>query len=128
MVAKPYIVKVRGIDDIVNLALAAQVLLVHRVSANSKSILYIPFPVYNSLAIYYCVVDEDMKGKYILFNRFTGEVQVSEKYVNDSKFIVIPIVDITEQELLPKELIKSYSKKKSKKKREIVNIMRLNGN
>jgi len=43
-------------------------------------------------------------------------VQVSESYVNDSKFVVIPIVDVVEQELLPKELIERYRKKPKKKK------------
>jgi len=115
VVAKPYIIKVRSVDDIVNLVLAAQILLIHRVSADSKSILYVQLPVYNSLAIYYCMVDENVKGKYVLYNRFTGEVQISEKFVNNSKLIVIPIVDIMEQEMLPKELIESFSKKKSKR-------------
>jgi hypothetical protein len=116
MVAKPYMVKVRGVNDLVNVAVAAQVLLVHRTSIYSKSILYVPFPAYDSLAIYYCEVEETFRGRYFLFNRFTGDVQVSESYVNDSKFVVVPIVDVVEQELLPKELVEKYKKKTKKKK------------
>ncbi|MCC6050343.1 MAG: hypothetical protein LM580_06535 [Thermofilum sp.] len=102
-----------------NVAVATQVLLVHRLNTDSKSIFYIPFPAYDSLAIYYYEAEEAFKGKYFLFNTFTGEVQVSESYVNDSKFIVIPIVDVVEQEFLPKDFIeKYYIKKKSKKKKE----------
>jgi hypothetical protein len=112
-------VKVKSVTDLVNVAVATQVLLVHRLNTDSKSIFYIPFPAYDSLAIYYYEAEEAFKGKYFLFNTFTGEVQVSESYVNDSKFIVIPIVDVVEQEFLPKDFIeKYYIKKKSKKKRE----------
>jgi len=118
-VSKPYMVKVKSVTDLVNVAVATQVLLVHRLNTDSKSIFYIPFPAYDSLAIYYYEAGEAFKGKYFLFNTFTGEVQVSESYVNDSKFIVIPIVDVVEQEFLPKDFIeKYYIKKKSKKKKE----------
>lgn len=111
-------VRVKSVTDLVNIAVAAQVLLVHRIDADSKSIFYIPFPAYDSLAIYYCETEGTLKGKYFLFNRFTGEVQVSENYVNDSKFVVIPIVDVIEQEFLPKDFMEKYhSKKKSKKKK-----------
>jgi len=118
-VSKPYMVKVKSVTDLVNVAVATQVLLVHRLNTDSKSIFYIPFPAYDSLAIYYYEAEEAFKGKYFLFNTFTGEVQVSESYVNDSKFIVIPIVDVVEQEFLPKDFIEKYcTKKKSKKKKE----------
>ena len=117
--SKPYMVKVKSVTDLVNVAVATQVLLVHRLNTDSKSIFYIPFPAYDSLAIYYYEAEEAFKGKYFLFNTFTGEVQVSESYVNDSKFVVIPIVDVVEQEFLPKDFIeKYYIKKKSKKKKE----------
>jgi len=109
-------VKVRSVEDLVNVAVATQALLVHRLNVHSKSILYVPFPAYDSVAIYYCESEGAPAGKYFLFNRFTGEVQVSESYVNDSKFVVIPIVDVVEQELLPKELIERYRKKPKKKK------------
>jgi len=115
-VVKPYMVKVRGVDDLVNVALAAQVLLVHRTSVHSKSILFVPFPSYDSLAIYYCDVEGAFKGSYFLLNRFTGDVQVSESYVNDSKSIVVPIVDVVEQDLLPKEFMEKYKVKTKKKK------------
>ena len=116
MVVKPYMVKVKGVGDLVNVAVAAQVLLVHRASVHSKSILFVPFPSYDSLAIYYCEAEGAFKGRYFLFNRFTGDVQVSESYVNDSKFVVVPIVDVVEQELLPKEFTEKYKKKTKKKK------------
>jgi hypothetical protein len=117
-VSKPYMVKVKSVTDLVNVAVATQVLLVHRLNTDSKSIFYIPFPAYDSLAIYYYEAEEAFKGKYFLFNTFTGEVQVSESYVNDSKFIVIPIVDVVEQEFLPKDFIEKYYIKKSLRKRK----------
>jgi hypothetical protein len=112
-------VKVKSVTDLVNVAVATQALLVHRLNVHPKSILYVPFPAYDSVAIYYCEAEGAPAGKYFLFNTFTGEVQVSESYVNDSKFVVIPIVDVVEQEFLPKDFIeKYYIKKKSKKKKE----------
>jgi hypothetical protein len=116
VVVRPYMVKVKGVDDLVNVAVGAQVLLVHRTSAHSKTILFVPFPSYDSLAIYYCEVEGAFKGRYFLLNRFTGDVQVSESYVNDSKFVVVPIVDVVEQELLPKEFMEKYKVKTKKKK------------
>ena len=115
--ARPYMVKVKGFEDLVNVAVATQALLVHRLSFHTKSIFYVPFPAYDSVAIYYCETEGAPKGKYFLYNRFTGEVQMSENYVNDSRFVVIPIVDVVEQELLPKEFIEKYKKKPKKKKK-----------
>lgn len=115
--AKPYLVKVRGIEDLVNIAVAAQLFIVHRVNIDSSSIFYVPFPAYDAVSIYYCETEGEVGGKYLLFNRFTGEVQVSESYVNDSKYIVIPIVEVLEQEILPKDLLeRSKQKQRGKKK------------
>jgi len=115
-VAKPYMVRVRGFEDLVNVAVATQALIVHRLNFHTKSVFYVPFPAYDSVAIYYCELEGTLRGKYFLYNRFTGEVQVSESYVNDSRFVVIPIVDVVEQELLPKEFVERYKKKPKKKK------------
>jgi len=119
-VARPYLIKVKGVEDLVNVAMTTQIFVVHRISVDSgKSIYYVSLPSYDSLAIYYCEVKDGSSGKYFLFNRFTGEVQISDRYVDDSKYIVIPIVEVVEQEIIPKEIIeKSSSKKKGKKKRK----------
>lgn len=116
--AKPYLVKVKSIEDLVNIAVAAQLFIVHRVNVDASSIFYVPFPAYDAVSIYYCETESEVAGKYLLFNRFTGEVQVSESYVNDSKYVVIPVVEVLEQEILPKELLERSSKKKGKKKKK----------
>ncbi|MEM0118889.1 MAG: hypothetical protein QXJ38_00630 [Thermofilaceae archaeon] len=115
-VAKPYLVRVKSVEDLVNIAVAAQLFIVHRVNVDARSVLYVPFPAYDAVSIYYCETEGVIAGKYLLFNRFTGEVQVSESYVNDSKYIVIPIVEVLEQEILPKELLEKSRQKKGKKK------------
>lgn len=117
--ARHYMIKVKSIDDLVNVAVAAQTPLIHRVVTGSKVIFYLPFPVYDSLAIYYYETEKDMKGKYFVLDRFTGNIQISENYVNDSKSIVIPIVDVVEEGLLPKDfLIEQKKTPKKKKKKE----------
>lgn len=113
--AKPYLVKVKGLEDLANIAMAAQLFLIHRVNIDTKSIYYVPFPSYDAITIYYTEIDNKMIGKYLLFNRFTGEVQISDNYVNDSKHMVIPIVDVIEQEILPKDLIEKDRKERKKR-------------
>lgn len=116
--AKPYLVKVRGIEDLINVAVATQLFIIHRLNVDAKSIYYVPFPTYDAVAVYYCETESRSKEKYLLFNRFTGEVQMSDSYINDSKYIVIPIIEVLEQGLLPKELLEKNIVKKSKKKKE----------
>ncbi|MCS7105185.1 MAG: hypothetical protein NZ954_06450 [Thermofilaceae archaeon] len=116
--AKPHTIKVKSMLDLANVAVAAQISLVHRLNIDSKSIFYIPFPNYDSIAIYYYETEGQPKGRYLLFNRFTGEVQLSENYVNDSKYVLIPIVEVEEQEVLPKEILDSYSKSKKNKSKK----------
>ncbi len=114
---KPYLVKVRGIKDLVNVAVATQIFMVHKLSTETTDILYVPFPSYDSVAVYYCEANERVNGKYLLFNRFTGEVSVSDSFTNDSKYVLIPIIEVVEQEILPKEFLERYQRRRKKAKR-----------
>lgn len=115
---RPYIVKVKSVEDLVNVAAASQLTLVHRVTIEGDSnLLFVSLPFYDSAAIYYCEVNSDLRGKYILFNRFTGEVSLSNEYVSDSKYVLIPVIGITEWQLLPKELLERVECRKKKERK-----------
>ncbi|MGC9108355.1 MAG: hypothetical protein ACP5IE_09265, partial [Infirmifilum sp.] len=50
-------------------------------------------------------------GVYILFNNFSGEIILSNKWVSDSKFLIIPIVEVEAQSFFsPKEFLQEVRK------------------
>jgi len=115
---RPYLVRVKELRDLVSVAVASQVYLLHHVELDGRHIYYVPFPAYDTHIIYYYESRGKVKGRYVLLNKFTGDVALSDKMANDNRVMVIPVVEVVEQDLLPKELAKKKEKgKKSKKKR-----------
>ena len=115
--AKPYLIRVKSLQDLVNVAIAAQVFILHHVELNGKHVYYLPFPSYDSHIIYYYESNEEVKGRYILFNKFTGSMEVSDWMSGDSRVLVIPVVEVLEQDVLPKNVGKKSKKEKKRKKR-----------
>ncbi len=117
--AGPFVVKVKSLRDLVNVAVAVQIPIVHRIELGDKNIYYVPFPLYDSHTIYYYETDNTVKGKYIVMNRFSGDVHLYNEFTNDSKSIIIPIIEVAEQNVLPKQITSlggSEKKKKAKAK------------
>ncbi|MEM1509011.1 MAG: hypothetical protein QXY49_06915 [Thermofilaceae archaeon] len=113
--AGPFVVRVKNLRDLVNVAVAVQIPIVHRVELGDKNIYYVPFPLYDSHTIYYYETDNAIKGKYIVMNRFSGDVYLYNEFTNDSKSIVVPIIEVTEQNVLPKQIMSLGDTEKKKK-------------
>lgn len=110
--ARPYLVRVKELRDLVSVAVASQIYLLHRVELNGRHIYYVPFPAYDAHIIYYYEGRSKVEGRYVLLNKFTGDVLLSDEMANDNRLMVIPVVEVVEQDLLPRELTKKEKDKK----------------
>jgi len=111
-------IMVRNLDDLVKIALSAQTYLVHRVHLGKHTVFFVPFPMLNSGAIYYHATEEWVRGSYILYDKFTGEIKLDDKLGDEGRYVTIPVVEVVKQDIIPNDLLKEEKKKKEKKKRE----------
>ena len=55
--------------------------------------------------LYFVKLQDDKKGKYIVYNTLSGEMSFSQRVRTDPNLNNIPIIEIVNQDLLSKELV-----------------------
>jgi len=92
---------------LVNIAVAAQISIIHHAKIKERHVYFIPFlPVGDSSIIYYVEFDEPLDCSYLIYNNFDGSISYSDKIRNDAKLLFIPIIEVVEQNILPEKLFK----------------------
>ncbi len=113
---KPRVIKLKSIVDLVHVLNVSQLAIIHHIVVDSKHIYFIPTPCLgDSGVIYYYESEEPFNGRYIIFNKFTGEVGFSNNISGDSRLTYIPIVEVEKQNLFAEKVFVERKKKKAKK-------------
>ncbi len=101
------VMKLRSIKDLVNVAISAQVPLIHHAVIRGRHVYFIPYmAVGDSSIVYYVESDSPIKYKYLVYNNFDGSVSFENRIKNDARLSFIPIVEVEEQNLLPEKMFK----------------------
>ncbi len=114
----PKTVKLKDIEDLIHVLNVAQLPLLHHVSVDSRHIYFIPMGIIGDVSIvYYVELEKPLTGKFILYNTFTGEIRPSSSWTSDSRYMVVPIVEVEEHNLFAEKIFFSNNKEKRKNKR-----------
>lgn len=95
-------IQLRGLRDLVHVLSVSQIPLVHHIGLDGLHVYFVPIAISSdSSVIYFYATETPLKGGFLLFNNFSGEVTVSEQWVSDSKHTVIPIIEVDNQNIFP---------------------------
>ncbi|RLE60768.1 MAG: hypothetical protein DRJ35_02390 [Thermoprotei archaeon] len=111
--SKPKTVKLKYIEDLIHVLNVAQLPIVHHVSVDSRHIYFIPVGMLGDIGIiYYIELEKPLSGKFILYNTFTGEIRSSSVWTSDSRYMVVPIVEVEKHNLFAEKIFIEDGKKK----------------
>ena len=114
------LIRLKRLEDLVHVLNVVQVPIVHHLALDSRHIYFIPFFLStDSSIIYFYENERRLEGKFLLFNNFTGEVDITDKWTSDTRFTIIPIIDVEYQNVFPeKQLLSELRNQHAKEKRE----------
>lgn len=99
-------IRLRSIRDLVHVISISQIPLVHHIGLDGVHVYFVPIAISSdSSVIYFYASENPLKGNFLLFNNFTGEVVVSEQWVSDSKHTVIPIIEVDSQNVFSEKVL-----------------------
>lgn len=112
---KKYI-RLKNIKDLVEVAIWSQTPVIHYMNVNDKHIYFIPYTILGYSSIVYFVENSDkIDSRFIVYNRYNGDLSYSDNVPTDTTLETIPIIEIAEQNVFD---IKIFGKRKKKKKEE----------
>jgi hypothetical protein len=113
-------IRLKRLEDLIHVLNVVQVPIVHHLALDSRHIYFIPFFLStDSSIIYFYENERRLEGKFLLFNNFTGEVDITDKWTSDTRFTIIPIIDVEYQNVFPeKQLLSELRNQHAKEKRE----------
>jgi len=108
------LIRLKRLVDLVHVLNVSQLPLIHHYQLNGSHIYFVPVTLGGEPSvIYYYEAPQPLQGAYILFNNFTGEILISNTWASDSKFSIIPIIEVENQSFFSeKELISELAKRK----------------
>jgi len=114
------LIRLKRLEDLIHVLNVVQVPIVHHLALDSRHIYFIPFFLStDSSIIYFYENERRLEGKFLLFNNFTGEVDITDKWISDTRFTIIPIIDVEYQNVFPeKQLLSELRNQHAKEKRE----------
>ncbi|AKG38042.1 MAG: hypothetical protein ACP5II_00240 [Infirmifilum sp.] len=106
------LIRLKRLIDLVHVLNVSPLPLIHHYTLESMHIYFVPVNLGGEPSvIYYYESPQPLQGVYILFNNFSGEIILSNKWVSDSKFLIIPIVEVEAQSFFsPKEFLQEVRK------------------
>jgi hypothetical protein len=99
-------VQLRSLRDLIMLVASSPSSGVIQHIANGNSNLY--FLVGGTLheMFLYCVIEKErLKGNFITYNSYSGEIGSSDKMMHEPNASSFPVVEIVNQDLLPEDLL-----------------------
>ncbi|RLF04920.1 MAG: hypothetical protein DRJ64_06245 [Thermoprotei archaeon] len=113
-------IKLKSLEDLVNIIVAAQIPLVHHLVIEDKHIYFLPFIGLGNVGIiYYLETSQPLDGKYIVYNKFNGKISVEKEYKGgDTRLTHVPIVEVIDQNAFSRKTFRIEKKKKKKKEKK----------
>lgn len=99
-------IRLKSLRDLVHVLTVSQVPLVHHVSLDGVHVYFVPMAISGDFSVIYFYASETpLDGGFLAFNNFTGEVIVAKEWLSDTKYTVIPIVEVDSQNVFPEKLL-----------------------
>jgi hypothetical protein len=99
-------VQLRSLKDLIMLVASSPSSGVIQHLANGKSHLYfLVGGTLHEMFLYFVKENEPIKGNFITYNSYTGDIGASEKMQHEPNVSGFPVVEIVKQDLLPDDLL-----------------------
>lgn len=114
------LIRLKRLVDLVHVLSVSQIPLIHHYQLDSTHIYFVPaIGGGEPSVVYYYETPQPLQGAYILFNNFTGELLLSNEWLSDSKFTIIPVVEVEKQSFFSdKELLSELRSLRMHRKKE----------
>ena len=97
-------VQLKSMRDLVMLVASSPTMNVIQHLPNGESHIYfIIGGTLSEIFLYFIKEEEGIDGSFITYNSYTGEIGTSEKLLHEPNINSLPVVEITNQDLLPTE-------------------------
>jgi len=98
-------INLKDLRDLVILVSSAHSAMLHHLALKEGHLYFVVGGTLTETFIYFVKLRQGIEGRYVLYNTLTGDIRFSPTVRTDPNVSSIPIVDITSQDLLSKELI-----------------------
>jgi len=85
--------KFKTFDDLVKFVANSQIPFIYHTTIKDKAIYFVHIGFIEGM-VYYVELDEPIKEKYILYNRFRDQVSLSDKLEMDPQKATLPILEV----------------------------------
>jgi hypothetical protein len=99
-------VQLRSMRDLVMLVVSSPAVnVIQHLNIGSIHLYFVIAGTLREMFIYFVKRREEVEGSFIVYNAYTGEINYSDRLKVEPNLTSIPIVEIENQNLLPKELL-----------------------
>jgi hypothetical protein len=104
-------VQLKAIRDLVMLVASSPATnVIQHLENNGAHLYFIIGGTLSEIFLYFVKVDEELKGTFITYNSYTGEIDLSNKIMSEPSISSFPLIEIMNQDILPKEMLETVSK------------------
>lgn len=116
---RPKVVKLKYIEDLIHVLNVSQLPVIHHLSVDSRHVYFITVGMPGDVGIiYYVTREKPLLGKFILYNSFTGEIKTSSVWTSDSRYMVVPVVEVEKHNLFTEKIFIEGDKEKNSTAKE----------
>lgn len=99
-------VQLRELRDLVLLlSSASSIAAIQHLRVRDSHLYFLVGGTLSEAFVYFVKLKEEVGGRYVIYNALTGDIRFSPTVRTDPNVSSIPVVDISSQNILPKELI-----------------------
>ena len=103
-------VQLKSMRDLVMLVASSPTMNVIQHLPNGESHIYfIIGGTLSEIFLYFIKEEEGIDGSFITYNSYTGEIGTSEKLLHEPNINSLPVVEITNQDLLPQDFLEKVN-------------------
>lgn len=103
-------IQLKGLRDLAMLVTsAAPIGVVQHLSIKDGHLYFIIAGTLREIFLYFVKLKEEIDGRYIVYNTLSGEISFNQRVRTDPYMNSIPILEIVNQDLLPKELVETVN-------------------
>jgi hypothetical protein len=84
----------KSIQDFVRFVAASQIPFIHHANINGRNVYFIQLIGFGERMVYYIELEQPIKEKYIIFNRFRDQISFANRIEADPQSIAFPILEL----------------------------------
>ncbi len=85
--------KFKTFDDLVRFIANSQIPFICHATVNGKALYFVHIILIEGF-VYYAELDEPVKGRYAVYNRFKDEVSVTDKLEVETQKVTLPFLEV----------------------------------